>query len=309
MITRPMLAATLPINDDGSITYPIPFPVYASPKLDGIRCLKINGKAVTRNFKPIPNRYIREQIESADFDNVDGELVLENTTGEFTDVTSAVMSYDGQPNFKYIVFDSLSAKPFASDDINNSRFREYYNRKYPSFVYPLFQNVVPDMTALEISESLYLKQGYEGVMLRRIDSMQSPYKSGRSTLREFYLVKVKRFSESDAEVIGFEELMVNQNEATQDAFGLQERNSKQEGLVPGNTLGALIVIDIHPNSPFKGVEFKIGTGFSADQRSKFWEAANSNYDNFIGQIVNYKYQKHGSKDAPRFPVFLKFKES
>jgi len=56
-IVKPMLA--------GKCEQPsaLRFPVLATPKLDGIRCLKINGRAVSRSFKPISNTFIREWID------------------------------------------------------------------------------------------------------------------------------------------------------------------------------------------------------------------------------------------------------
>mgnify|MGYP006263262291 CR=1 FL=1 len=52
MITQPMLAGTLESLAD------VRYPVYATPKIDGIRCIKVGGRALTRTFKPIPNVYI-----------------------------------------------------------------------------------------------------------------------------------------------------------------------------------------------------------------------------------------------------------
>jgi len=67
-ITKPMLA--------GKCEQPeaLRFPVLATPKLDGIRCLKIEGRALTRSYKPISNRFAREWIEANLPDGVDGEL-------------------------------------------------------------------------------------------------------------------------------------------------------------------------------------------------------------------------------------------
>jgi DNA ligase-1 len=77
MITRPLLAASL--GDINSLT----FPVLATPKIDGIRVLKVGGKVVTRQFKPLPNNHIREMLEQYLPDNIDGEVV---TPGSFNDI-------------------------------------------------------------------------------------------------------------------------------------------------------------------------------------------------------------------------------
>lgn len=65
------------------------------------------------------------------------------------------------------------------------------------------------------------------------------------------------------------------------------------------TLGSLLV------KPFNGGDlFYIGTGFSALDRQAIWD----NRESYIGKIVKFKYQKHGTKDRPRIPVFLSFRD-
>ena len=81
----------------------LPFPVLATPKLDGIRCLKVGGRALTRSFKPISNRFAREWIEANLPDGVDGELMLR--VGTFSETTSAIGRRDGQPDFVFHIFD------------------------------------------------------------------------------------------------------------------------------------------------------------------------------------------------------------
>ena len=53
-----------------------------------------------------------------------------------------------------------------------------------------------------------------------------------------------------------------------------------------------------------GVEFEIGTGYTAKQRAEFWTSQP------VGKIVKYKFQPAGAKDEgkPRFPVFLGFRD-
>ena len=96
-ISKPMLASKCERPDL------LPFPVLATPKLDGIRCLKLGGKALTRSFKPISNRFAREWIEANLPDGVDGELMLRD--GTFSETTSAIGSRDGQPDFVFHIFD------------------------------------------------------------------------------------------------------------------------------------------------------------------------------------------------------------
>src|SRR5437899_138139 len=92
-------------------------------------------------------------------------------------------------------------------------------------------------------------RGFEGVMLRKPDG---PYKFGRSTVREGYLMKVKRFTQEEAVVVGYEEQETNLNEATKDALGHTKRSSHKAGKRPAGVLGALRVSNGHG-------EFSIGT--------------------------------------------------
>ena len=89
-ISKPMLASKCERPDL------LPFPVLATPKLDGIRCLKLGGKALTRSFKPISNRFAREWIEATLPDGLDGELMLRG--GTFSETTSAIGARDGRPD-------------------------------------------------------------------------------------------------------------------------------------------------------------------------------------------------------------------
>jgi DNA ligase-1 len=73
------------------------FPYIATPKIDGIRFLMVDGVAVSRTFKPIRNNHIQNLLQTHLPDGIDGEL----TSGEtFQSSTSAVMSIEGTPDFK-----------------------------------------------------------------------------------------------------------------------------------------------------------------------------------------------------------------
>lgn len=117
MIQKPMLAATL--EDIKTVKYPI----LCTPKLDGIRCLIVNGKAVTRNFKSQPNTFIRKHLENNCFEGFDGELILEGK--QFNEISSVVMSEDGEPNFIYAVFDYYT----GNDKVYHQRIQTLMVRK------------------------------------------------------------------------------------------------------------------------------------------------------------------------------------
>lgn len=315
MITRPLLSATAPPDLAG-----LKFPLLLSPKIDGIRCLKLNNHIVSRTLKNIPNHYIRKTLLSYNLpDGLDGELVTySKETGlinEFNKVSSDIMSQDGEPHFCYHVFDLISADlsiPFA---VRYYSLLQWWSQlpvteysTVTSHVKVVFHSECKSREDVEREEIFWLAKGQEGVMLR---SPEGRYKCGRSTLREGILLKLKRFTDSEATIIGMTELMHNDNDETTNALGLTERSSHKENQRRGNTMGSLIVQDLsHPEWTSKQrkaeglVGFEIGSGFTEKQRQYFWHNRELLVSGTMNNVLKYKFQSHGSIDAPRIPVFL-----
>jgi DNA ligase-1 len=282
---KPMLAGKAPEFSQ------IKFPVLATPKLDGIRCVIWNHQVLSRSLKPIPNRHIRTQLESvAELINYfDGELILPQK--RFNNISSAVMSFEGEPEFVYQVFDYISGK-YYEDRIEQLR-RAF--ESLPSFCQPLFPITIWNIEQLESYEQWAVGIGFEGVMIR---GPFSPYKYGRSTTKEGWLLKIKRFEDSEAAIIGFEELLRNNNPAFTGELGQTKRSHSIYGKDAGGTLGALVVRDLKT-----GVVFNVGTGLNDDDRYGIW----NNRASFLGKIIKYKFQAHGTVDKPRSPVFLGYR--
>lgn len=289
---RPMLAA----NADDAV---LQFPYYASPKLDGIRCIVRNGNPVSRSLKLIPNRFVQAILSNSLLEGLDGELIVGDPTkeGAFLGTTSGIMSRSGEPDFSFFVFDDCT-HPDAGwvhrivDAVQRiSELPDYLSR----YVKVVGHHHIETKDYLDTYEAECLAEGYEGIMLRTADGR---YKYGRSTANQQWLMKLKRFMDGEAEIIGFEELLHNANEAKTNALGLTERQGLKENMVPMGVLGALKVRDLET-----GVEFNIGTGFDMAMRAYIWE----NREAMLGQIVKYKFFPTGSKDKPRFPTFIGFR--
>jgi DNA ligase-1 len=288
MILKPMLA------DKSSKLEDIMGEQYVQPKFDGIRCFTRAGLALSRTSKPIPNDHIRKSIESLKIDGLDGEIIIPGA--DFSDTQSAVMSKEGIPNFRYYVFDycKSSTIPF-SQRWSDLVIKADESARYNSFLClsTTILTTSPDQRSLYLSDFLVL--GYEGMMVR---SPSSKYKFGRSTKKEGYLTAIKLFTDAEARVVGFVQQMKNNNEKEEDAYGLAKRSSKKEGKVPVELLGTLVVMDTKT-----GVRFEIGTGFTLEQRSDIW----LNQDAYLGKIVSYQFQEHGTKNKPRIPSFKGFR--
>jgi len=293
MIRRPMKPATLAETaleevDDCAI----PWPVYGTPKYDGIRCCIQEGKALTYRLKRIPNDHIRRQLETYCANGMDGELIVQHTVQDFFNNTqSGVMSKDGKPDFKFYVFDQMPQG--REKDIGYfKRMRSMHHGNpdggFIEYVEPV---KIRNMRELRQFETGCLKKNYEGFILR---TGSSPYKYGRSTLKQFWMVKYKRFIDGEARVTGFNELLANKNEKKVDKYtGLSSRTSHKKNMVPMNMLGSLNAIDVKT-----GVEFRVA-GFTLKQRKEIWRHRKK----YMERLFTYRHQLHGAKDKPRFDTF------
>lgn len=291
---RPMLAAT--VEDIHKLQYPL----LASPKLDGVRALvSDNGLLVSRNLKLIPNKFLQETFGTMELAGLDGELVCGHPGAPdcFRKTSSGVMSEDGEPDVTFYAFDFRlkEDEPFEvrlQAAMNICSLKTWGKRR----VHGVVHKRINDPDELLECEKITLNLGYEGLMLRDPDGY---YKRGRSTLKEGGLIKLKRFSDSEAEIIGFEEQWKNENEAKLDELGRTKRSSHKAGKVGKGTLGSLMVKDL-----VSGVTFDCGTGFDDGLRAQLWKER----DGLPGRIIKYRYFPSGSKSKPRFPIFLGFRD-
>lgn len=264
----------------------IRYPVSVSPKLDGIRALVLNGVVMSRNMKPIPNKHV--QYLFGHLEGLDGELIVGDPAAKdaFRKSSSGVMTEEGEPEVAFHVFD------VHNDARGWTERTERLQYLVCRGVRIVPQMLVRGVTELLEAETAALEQGYEGLMLR---DPNGPYKQGRSTTKEGFLLKLKRFEDSEAEVIVMEELMKNMNEAFINEVGRTARSSHKENLVPRGTMGSLHVRDLKT-----GVEFNVGSGFDDDERTRWWAMGAA----AIGRIIKYQYFPSGGKDKPRFPTYL-----
>lgn len=282
------------------------YPLFASPKLDGIRAVVLDSKLVSRKLLHIPNKHIFNTLSQTVLNGLDGELIVGPPTAEdvYRVTNSAVMSHQGEPEFTYHVFDlhdyvgrftTRLAMIKERVDEFNSAARQVERRLLGEARCKIVLHEhmhINDEEELLAYEAQCISEGYEGLILR---SGMGLYKHGRSTAREQYMLKVKRFEDSEAEVLGIVEEMFNGNEAEKDNLGRTKRSKAKAGLVGKGTMGALQVRDIKT-----GVEFEIGSGFTAADRAK---------DDWIGKLVKYKFFPVGVKDKPRHPVYLGLRDA
>jgi DNA ligase-1 len=290
---KPLLAAKM--KDIEAELAQLKFPVLVSTKLDGIRATVQGGRLRSRTLKDIPNVNVQKMLAGLP-EGLDGELIFGRPTAPdvFRQTTSIVMS-DDKPaeGIQYFVFDQFLDAGFSE------RFSSYQDavgdmpKGFP--IVAVAQIRVDHLEELLALEEKWLVLGYEGLMIR---SMDGRYKEGRSTMNESILIKLKRFEDAEAVIIGLYEMMHNDNVAQTNELGRTKRSTMQENLRAAGVLGGFHVKDVKT-----GVEFNVGSGFDAQQKEQFW----GERDSLAGKIIKYKSLTVGVLEKPRHPIFLGFR--
>lgn len=240
------------------------FPLCATPKLDGIRALTHGGQLWSKSGKLIPNQHMQKFANELP-DGLDGELV----SGDFSSTTSAVMSRDGTPDFTYYVFDRVSSEP-------------YWTRIHTMPLLPLWCSVLLPTPVNNLKELLDFEHpDYEGLILR---SSAGPYVHGRTTLSQHYVLKWKRFSDSEATIVA-----IHEGTSRVVLRGIP---------TPNGTCGSLECRDLYTGQPVS-----VGGGLTHALRATIWQDRAS----YIGRIIRYRFQLNAGY-APRFPRFAGFRE-
>ena len=325
-MVRPMLSidGTDQLNNSDN---KIPFPCIAQIKFDGFRCIIPNGIPMSRTLKPIPNMFVRNRLinlfgthNDADFhpkdhplNGFDGELIAldpeTSAEGSLHYSQSRLNRYTGFPRFVFHVFDDFTSPDQGYTtrktnlDLRLKRIRNHVSQaaleRDPERITKRIHDHVFQIVESRICERIEdilefeaecLAWGAEGIILRKMDA---PYKFGRSTLNEFASVKIKRFMQDEAVIIGFTEKMTNNNPAITDERGYSKRASNKENLVPANTLGTMIL-------QWGDIVFEIGTGWDADTAKEIW----MNRKNYIGKTVTFNYKDVGPNGKPLISSFI-----
>lgn len=302
ILAAPLMDSKTPHTDENILAAMkrLKYPVAVTLKMDGIRALTINGSLFSRRLKRIPNKEIRE---ASSILGPACDVELWNRDLQYHEIESIVMSREHK-NSEKICFNILDRFDLTHGYISRVQHIASYMHNIAS---PRVKFAPP--TICENAEQLFTffrmveEEGGEGICFR---TLNSPYKQGRSTLREQHLVKLARWQYAEAVIVGFEEQMENGNSTKRNGTGKIDRSSCQSGLVGKDTLGSLVVrICKATATGFAGADFCIGTGegLTDKLRKEIW----LNRHNYIGRTIKYKCKGHGTKIKPRSPVFVGFR--
>ena len=294
MLRRPMKGCEVPTAIIGGVNIPdfsyVKFPCMVSPKLDGIRATTGNHIVLSSSMKPLPNRFMQHVLRDLP-PGLDGELGVGSPTdlGFFKATSSGIMSEDGEPDFKFYVFDKYGKEGFLDRLMNSAEITHPY-------VVPLKHELIISEDHLNLKYREYLDDGYEGMMIRAVNG---PYKEGKSTPNEGWLFKLKPFKDSEAKVLRWFPLMKNNNEPKTNELGRTARASNKANKEPLEAIGGFEVQDIYSD-----IIFHVGSGLTKEEGIEFWKIR----DLLIDKIIKYKYFSIGDYEKPRHPTFEGFRD-
>ena len=287
MRKKPMLA--YPVSDK-----PIDYskPVFMQPKLDGVRCL-IQSENVEYH-EPNTGRLIKAQAVKAysrtgkEWKNIDHILFNLKSFFHFNPnviLDGELYNHGLKDDFEKIISLVRKTKPTQEDRLDAAQYTEFHcydiideTKTFEERNKFIVQNVLRNHTIKHVEtlkvhddedakymHKQYLKQGYEGSILRTNDM----YKCGRSwSLRKF-----KDFSDAEATITGF-----------------VEGKGKRKG-----TLGKFLMRDAD------GIEFGCppGKGYNYKDLSNLLHRAKY----YIGATATFTYFERTKAGSYRHPLF------
>lgn len=291
---RPMLACPLELDR-------LRFPAWGSPKLDGIRATHQLATLRSRTLNVLPNRRMQREYGNVVFADFDGEMIYDDPThpNAYQRTYSVVMSPTPDLPVDYYLFDLLNQGSASFEQRYDvlQRRAELAQTVMPGRVHLVEQRVLRNVDDVLAYDSECLDLGYEGLILR---DPTKPYIHSRGSMVGQHLMKLKHWEDSEAVIIGFEELQRNLNPAELDERGLTKRSTRKENKVPGGMLGKFIVRDLKTN-----LEFGLSGRISRQQRVEWWAIR----EQLIGRIVTYKhFAITGVRIKPRQPIFKWFRD-
>lgn len=289
MIWKPLLAATLPAGYDLDT---LPYPLWGSPKIDGFRCLIQNGEAVSRKGIPFRNSAVQWLYGRKEYEGLDGELVVGKPYA--ADVFNRVQNVvnDGKEKAANDFHDEGCL--WVIDCFGDTDFERTKLTPEKPQIKVIPQIIIRNAAQLRNFEERCLRRGYEGVMLRKYSEYpQKPGKENRSTLREFYLVKLKRFDYAEARILQAHLLEHNLND---EKTATGKRSSKKSGMVvDAERIGSVTLTDGK-----RVFDMTVPTNELRNKGPRWWNQQ-------LGKTVRYKFQLVGTKDKPRIAT-CEFKE-
>ena len=262
--------------------------IYITQKLNGARCVYMNGILYARSGKEINGfQNIKDEIKQLGIKDMvlDGELVRINRGNKIDDednfrkslsiINSKERTAEEEDQIEYVLFDILPTSEFikGKSTLVYSKRRELLDGlntkglKHLRVTKILYEGKYTRAKADKLLE-MADQRGYEGLMLNTNDIYECK--------RTNHLIKLKTFYSDDLHCID-----------------VYEGEKEFENMLGGVTVN------------YKGNNVNVGTGFSVEQRRYYW----SHPEEIIGHIIEVKYKgesrnKKNDNLSLNFPVFI-----
>lgn len=292
------------------------YPLLASCKIDGIRCIFYKGQILSRSLKEIPNRQLKEKFEpirawtEKTGNVIDGEIY--DPSLSFQEIVSYVMTDDlTDPKtikkngcileipetLNYYAFDFLYGGQTTHSFYERlTALADVIIEIESPYIHPVVHKSINNKEEVEQTFEWALKNNYEGLVLR---NPNSPYKCGRFTIKEGGAYKVKPFLDFDGQIID----VIQATEVNEDAekkineLGRSVTSKKKGERHTIEKASAFMV-------KYEGKDLKVVLSMTDEEKEEVWK----NKETYIGKWISYKGMLVGSKDVPRHPVMLRFRE-
>ena len=167
----------VPLTDLASLLYPM----YLSPKVDGVRCAVHPGFGlITDEGDCIKNPHICRLLDDISFEDLDGVLIAGPPTGKDTlSRTATELEHGGEPtDVAFVVFDVFERpwEPY-SRRIEYAKLRVAIlkgGRDPRPWLHMLPQHLAEDARAMFQVYDRFLEQGFSGAVLRDPDGPYAP---------------------------------------------------------------------------------------------------------------------------------------
>jgi DNA ligase 1 len=267
------------------------YPAFLSPKIDGMRTMGKSRRLLSSSMSEFPNDHLNQLMDSFGLHGIDGELVVGEPFGQdvLRRTMSGITAQQGEPDFTLYAFDVWeSPSGFRDRQMALRTLVHDLPIRIRSRVRIVPQVLVELPGEAAQLEDTWLEMGFEGAMYRSIDGR---YKFGRCTWKEANVLKVKRFVDAEAVLVGIEEAMANKNGLAPSG----RRSTHRDGLVGKGELGMLKAMDLKT-----GAAIRVGPGrLTKTERVAIFR----NPDAFMKKVFTYKHFPHGRFEAARHPVF------
>lgn len=307
----PQLAPNKKINLDE-----IAYPLLASTKLDGYRCIFNKGEMVTRSLKQVQNKQLREKFEALRQYSEDNNLILDGEIYSheltFQELNKYFMSEDLESprsvkrngkvltmpeHVKFYLFDCVYSDNFDAPFIDRVGACQDISGAFPNEVELVRQHTVKSQEEVELYFEIALEKGFEGLILKSLDGR---YKCGRGTIKEGLIYKVKPFVTTDSKILDIiQATEVDPNaEKKINELNRSVTSKKLKDRIPIEKASAFLV-------DYEGKQVKVVIAMTDIEKEEIWK----NKEKYIGKIVEYKFMKVGMKEdgLPRHPTSIRMR--